>query len=73
MASNPPSLHSAPHKAQDRLFVRKSILVQKIVDDLQRGLLDDLINFIKTTKFDFKTSIRQPIPTAVLLGSTSLY
>ncbi|KAI9630910.1 hypothetical protein KEM48_013488 [Puccinia striiformis f. sp. tritici PST-130] len=46
--------------------------IVKIVDDLQRGLLDDLVTFITTTKFEFRASIRQPIPTAVLLGTSKI-
>ncbi|POW21087.1 hypothetical protein PSHT_02836, partial [Puccinia striiformis] len=67
-----PSLDSLEYKLYQKAWAQTNQKIVKIVDDLQRGLLDDLVTFITTTKFEFRASIRQPIPTAVLLGTSKI-
>ncbi|KAA1111801.1 Origin recognition complex subunit 3 [Puccinia graminis f. sp. tritici] len=69
--SNPP-FQAPGYKLYQKAWARTNQKIMKIVDDLQKGLLDDLVTFIKTTRFDFRTSIRKPIPTAVLLGTSKI-
>ncbi|PLW16683.1 hypothetical protein PCANC_13341 [Puccinia coronata f. sp. avenae] len=67
-----PSFQTSGYKLYQKVWAQTNQKIVKIVDDLQSGLLDDLVTFIKTTKFDFRASIRQPIPTAVLLGTSKI-
>ncbi|OAV93862.1 hypothetical protein PTTG_01665 [Puccinia triticina 1-1 BBBD Race 1] len=67
-----PSFQTTGYKLYTKAWAKTNQKIVKIVDDLQRGLLDDLVTFIKTTRFESRSLIRQPIPTAVLLGTSKI-
>lgn len=60
------------HQLYRQSWERASSKILKMVDYLQSELLDDLVRFINTTTFNFASFIRQPIPTAVLLGASKI-